>query len=154
MLVLDTCAFFTQNHPDGSLVTVPEIEKEIVNKQSKQYFDNLLSINLKLIEPKTESCTIVKAEARKTGDYDVLSKIDLKIIALAYECKGTIITDDFAIQNVALALDMDFSSCSGNSITEKRKWKYKCSACNHIETQKLKKCAVCGSEDIFRIKAK
>ena len=154
MLVLDTCAFLTQNHPDGILVSVPEIESEIVNKQSKQYFDNLLSINLKLIGPKTGSCAIVNAEARKTGDYDVLSKIDLKIIALAYECKGTIITDDFAIQNVSLSLDIDFSSCSGNSITEKRQWKYKCSACNHIETQKLKKCSVCGSEDIFRIKAK
>ena len=154
MLVLDTCAFFTQNHPDGNLVTVPEIEREIVNKQSKQYFDNLLSINLKLIEPKTESCTIVKAEARKTGDYDVLSDVDLKIIALAYEYNGTIITDDFAIQNVALSLNIDFSSCSGKNIMEKRKWKYKCSACKHSTNEKLEKCSVCGSEEIFRIKAK
>ena len=36
-IILDSCAFLTQKHPEGRLVTIPEIEKELVNKQSIQY---------------------------------------------------------------------------------------------------------------------
>ena len=41
--ILDTCAFFTQIHPNGKIVTVKEIEDEIMNKQSKQYYSNPVS---------------------------------------------------------------------------------------------------------------
>ena len=50
MIVLDTCAFLTQKHPNGEFATVPGIKNEIVNKQSKQYFENMLATNLKIID--------------------------------------------------------------------------------------------------------
>ena len=53
--ILDTCAFFTQTHPDGKIATVKEIDEEIVNKQSKQYYSNLKTKGLKIIEPKKYS---------------------------------------------------------------------------------------------------
>lgn len=154
MIILDTCAFLTQKHPDGEFATVPGIEKEIINKQSKQYFENMLSRNLKIMKAKKESYEIVKEHAKKTGDYDVLSRIDLDIITLGYESKGTVVTDDFAIQNVALALGVKFLSCSGKIISEKRLWRYKCTACNHSDKVKRKNCPVCGNEEIRRIKLK
>ena len=95
-----------------------------------------------------------KKQAKETGDYDVLSKTDIDIITLAYECKGTIVTDDFAIQNVALALGLEFLSCTGKEITEKRFWRYKCTACNHKEKEKKKDCPICGNTEILRIKSK
>ncbi len=152
--ILDSCAFFSQIHPDGKLATVRDIENEIVNKQSKQYYSNLKSKGLKIIEPKKDSVKYVEKMANKTGDLDVLSPTDMKILALGYEFKGNIISDDFAIQNVALYMKLESISCSGNVITELRKWEYKCSACKLITKNKNDSCEVCGSEDIFRVKAK
>ena len=154
MFILDTCAFLTQKHPTGEFVTVPGIKTEIVNRQSRQYFENMLATHLKVMKAQKNSYDVVNKEAKETGDYDVLSKVDMDILALGYECKGTIITDDFAIQNVALALEVKFLSCSGKVISEKRAWRYKCTACNHKEKVKLKNCSVCGNEEIRRIKLK
>ncbi len=154
MFILDTCAFLTQKHPNGEFVTVPGIKREIVNRQSKQYFENMLATNLKIMKAQKNSYDVVNKQAKETGDYDVLSKVDIDIVALGYECNGTIITDDFAIQNVALALDVKFLSCSGKIISEKRAWRYKCTACNHKEKIKLKNCSVCGNNEIRRIKVK
>ena len=154
MFVLDTCAFLTQKHPAGEFVTVPGIKSEIINRQSRQYFENMLATQLKVMKAQKKSYDVVNKEAKETGDYNVLSKVDMDILALGYECKGTIITDDFAIQNVALALELKFLSCSGKVISEKRTWRYKCTACNHKEIVKLKNCSVCGSEEIRRIKLK
>ena len=154
MLILDTCAFLTQKHPDGECITIPEIKKEIINRQSKQYFENMLSTKLKIMKPRHESYQVVEKYAKITGDFDVLSKTDMNIIALGYEMKGTIVTDDFAIQNVALSLEVNFVSCSNKVITEKRLWSYKCNACKYISKTKLKDCQICGNTEIFRIKSK
>jgi len=153
-IILDSCAFLTQKHPEGRLVTIPDIEKELVNKQSIQYHSNLKEHNLDIVEPNKASEKWIKNKADTTGDLDVLSNVDQKILALAYELKGIIVSDDFAIQNVALYVGIDFVSCSGNEIGELRKWNYKCSACNHIEDNKDNECRICGSTDIFRIKSK
>jgi UPF0271 protein len=144
----------TQKHPEGKLVTISDIEKEIVNKQSIQYYSNLKEHNLEIIEPNKTSEEWIVDKAEKTGDLDVLSAVDKKILALAYELKGIIVSDDFAIQNVALYTGIEFVSCSGNEIKELRKWIYKCSACNLVEDNKSNECRICGSADIFRIKSK
>ena len=154
MYILDTCAFFTQKHPEGEFITVPGIKDEIINKQSKQYYENMLSTKLKIMKASVQSYKIVKEKAKETGDYGVLSNIDLDIIALGYESKGIIVTDDFAIQNVALTLELEFISCSNKSITEKRIWEYKCTACHHREKEKRNDCSVCGNTEIRRVKSK
>ena len=152
--ILDTCAFFTQMHPSGKIATVKNIEDEIINRQSKQYYSNLKSKGLKIIEPATESVDFIKEKAKETGDLDVLSLTDIKILALGYELQGTIVSDDFAIQNVSLYIGLEIIACSENKITELRKWKYRCSACKLITDVKNDNCSVCGSHDIFRIKSK
>ena len=152
--ILDTCAFFTQMHPNGKIATVTNIKDEIINRQSKQYYSNLKSKGLKIIEPVTESVDFIKEKAKETGDLDVLSLTDIKILALGYELQGTIVSDDFAIQNVSLHIGLEIIACSGKKITELRKWKYRCSACKLITDVKNDNCSVCGSNDIFRIKSK
>ncbi len=152
--ILDTCAFLSQIHPDGKIATINGIENEIVNRQSKQYYSNLKSKGLKVIEPQPDSITHVEKRAQKTGDLDVLSDIDLQILALGHEVEGIIISDDFAIQNVALHMGIKVISCSGNKIKELRVWDYKCSGCDFVTKNKRETCQVCGSKDIFRIKVK
>ena len=154
MYILDTCAFLTQNHPKGEIATISEIESELNNRQSKQYFTNMKEIGLKIREPKVDSIENIRKNSEETGDLGVLSSIDLKILALAYEMHGIIVSDDFAIQNVALHMRLKFTSCSGNEIKEMRKWKYRCSACRAEALEKMDSCSVCGSEKIFRVKVK
>ena len=152
--ILDTCAFLTQNHPEGEIATISEIESELNNRQSKQYFTNMREIGLKIREPNVDSIENIRKNSEETGDLGVLSNIDLKILALAYEMHGIIVSDDFAIQNVALHMGLKFTSCSGNEIKELRKWKYRCSACRTEALEKVDSCSVCGSEKIFRVKVK
>ena len=109
---------------------------------------------MEIREPSRKNLEIIKLNAEKTGDLDILSDIDQKILAIAYETKSTIVSDDFAIQNVALYMNIEYISCSGKTIKELRKWKYKCSACNFVSNNKNSECITCGSKDIFRIKAK
>ncbi len=154
MYILDTCAFLTQNHPKGEIATISEIESELNNRQSKQYFTNMKEIGLKIREPKVDSIENIRKNSEETGDLGVLSNIDLKILALAYEMHEIIVSDDFAIQNVALHMGIEFTSCSGNEIKELRKWKYRCSACRAEALGKMESCSVCGSEKIFRFKVK
>ena len=66
MIVLDTCAFLTQKHPNGEFATVPGIKNEIVNKQSKQYFENMLASNLKIMKAEKSSYEIVQKHAKET----------------------------------------------------------------------------------------
>ena len=154
MYILDTCAFLTQNHPEGEIATISEIESELNNRQSKQYFTNMREIGLKIREPKVDSIDKIRINSKETGDLSVLSSIDVKILALAYEIHGIIVSDDFAIQNVALHMGLKFSSCSGNEIKGLRKWIYRCSACRAEALEKMDSCSVCGSEKIFRVKVK
>ena len=100
-IILDTCAFLSQTHPAGKIATVNGIEDEIVNRQSKQYYSNLKSKGLNIVEPQNDSLRYIEEIAQKTGDLDVLSAIDQKLLALGYELEGIIISDDFSIQNVA-----------------------------------------------------
>ena len=65
MFILDTCAFFTQKHPEGEFLTVPGIENEIINKQSKQYFENMLSTKLKVSKANENSYKIIKKQAKE-----------------------------------------------------------------------------------------
>ena len=152
--ILDTCAFFSQTHPSEKLVTVNGIETEIKNKQSLQYFRSLLNKGLELLEPSLESLAIIEQKARETGDLDVLSKIDMKILALGHQLGGTIVTDDFAVQNVSLGLKLEDVTCSGKKIDELRNWKYRCSGCGNISERKSDVCGICGNKEIFRIKTK
>ena len=60
-------------------------------------------------------------EAKKTGDFIVLSKADLSLIALAIEfkekgCKPIVLTDDFALQNVCRILKIENNPVFGRKI--------------------------------------
>ena len=61
---------------------------------------------LKVMDPDTSSTNAAITFAKKTGDYQQLSKQDISIIALCINLKGHIITDDFAVTNVAKNLGL------------------------------------------------
>tara|TARA_Y100000588_G_C14238936_1_gene918509 strand:+ start:176 stop:640 length:465 start_codon:yes stop_codon:yes gene_type:complete len=143
--VLDTSVFLNQIHPDGVLFTIQEVVDEIHNSTSKNYFLNLVQIGLSVDSPTLDSISDVKKMAEYTGDIGKLSETDIKLIALAKTKSATIVSSDFAIQNVSLALELKWISPDRKGIKSLLIWKWRCEACFHIFEKPLKECKICGS---------
>ncbi|MCH2439853.1 MAG: hypothetical protein MK220_00750, partial [Candidatus Poseidoniia archaeon] len=100
MFVLDSVAFLTRRHPQGELLTVSGVELELVNRRSLEYHAQLAAAGLQVSVADVAALEQVETAAQETGDAGVLSPVDLELLALALERKATLVTDDFAMQNV------------------------------------------------------
>jgi len=114
-------------------------------KKSHDVLGTLLETNrLKIREPDKKSTDAAIKAAKDTGDFPQLSKQDISIIALCIEMNGEIITDDFAISNVAKNLGLKISPIMTQGIKDVGKWVHYCPACrtNHMNK---KECPMCGT---------
>ncbi|KAI9682460.1 MAG: Nin1 binding protein [Trizodia sp. TS-e1964] len=67
------------------LITVPAVLDEIRDAEARQRIQTSLLPFLQLRAPRSASLKLVQEFARKTGDLEVLSTVDLHVLALAYE---------------------------------------------------------------------
>jgi UPF0271 protein len=102
--------------------------------------------SLQVIDPNKNSVEKARATAKKTGDYQKLSQADLSIIALALQLETTLLTDDYAVANVAAALKIPVESSSSKGIKETRKWIAYCSACGKAFGPNAIECPLCGNK--------
>ena len=100
-LVLDASVFFVDLPLDEPAYTTPSVVGELVDLCAKCRYEALLATGLSVQPPTTESIDRVNEAARKTGDAPVLSAADREIIGLALDLAATLVTDDYAVQNVA-----------------------------------------------------
>ena len=147
--VLDATAFyagipFTSN---DSFMTTSAVYDEVEHIKKKHGALEMLqqTNRLQIREPSDEFITIVKNAAVKTGDSITISKQDITIIALALENKIELITDDFAVTNVARQLKIQTLSLMTQGISTVGKWIIYCSMCGK-EFSKEKECPICGSK--------
>ncbi|XP_030831106.1 RNA-binding protein NOB1 [Strongylocentrotus purpuratus] len=86
-VVVDAVAFFRQVHLQDvaeNVHTLRAVVNEIRDKATRQLLA-VLPYEIKFREPSTECIQIVSDFARKTGDYQSLSAVDIRVIALAYQ---------------------------------------------------------------------
>ena len=102
--------------------------------------------SLQVIDPDNESMVKVKATAMKTGDFARLSQADFSIIALAFQLKIALVTDDYSAANVATTLKIPVKSTSSKGIREIRKWVSYCSACGKSFGAATIECRLCGNK--------
>jgi UPF0271 protein len=100
---------------------------------------------LQIRDPSEENFIIVTDASIKTGDNSTISKQDVSIIALALENDIELITDDFAVTNVAKQLKIKTSSLMTQGISTVGRWISYCSMCGK-EFSKQKECPICGSK--------
>jgi UPF0271 protein len=132
---------------DGDFVTVPEIEGELKDIQSRLKFQAAVSTGkIKVEEPSGASLEKVDKVADKNGVLPLLSDVDLKVLALALEKGLSIVTDDYDIQNMCWILGLKFETIRELGIRETYKWKKRCSACGREYKQDIPECEVCGSK--------
>ncbi|MDO5861408.1 MAG: nucleic acid-binding protein, partial [Thermoplasmata archaeon] len=128
MLVLDTSALFTMDAPpDEDYVCPPGVIKEL-----KRYDDPRLDLwgdLLRISECSKESLAKVEEAAKRTGDDGRLSPVDRTVLALALDVNGTILSDDYSIQNVARVMGLEFRPVGTSGIKKVAKWNYRCLGC-------------------------
>ncbi len=157
VLVLDTSAFIMGLDPlglDDETYSVPDVAEELRDQSGPSYRLTLSSLSGKMkIQPPTEdSLREVVAHAKLLGDRLVLSKADSSILALAVDLKKSgrspiIVSDDYAVQNVAEGMGIEYQSLSSLGIRQKFKWTYYCPACfKRYLTGDLQVCGICGTK--------
>jgi UPF0271 protein len=142
--VLDTSALFSmQDLPEGEAYTTPGVIAEL-----KKYEDPRVRYWLELLhvsEPSKDSVRAVRAAAERTGDDARLSQVDVEILALAKDLGGTLLTDDYSIQNVAQTINLPYHTVGAKGIKEVFRWKYRCTGCMRVWDKNYPECPVCGS---------
>lgn len=99
---------------------------------------------LKILDPDAEFVDKIKAASKKTGDFNQLSKQDISVIALCLQMNGEIITDDFAISNVAKNLNLKVSPLMTSGINDVGNWIHYCPGCKK-NFESGSECPLCGT---------
>ncbi|MDD4566712.1 hypothetical protein L21_1241 [Methanoculleus chikugoensis] len=142
-LVLDASAFFAEIPLDGPIATTPSVVAELSDTHAKCRFEVLSAAGLRVREPREEDLSRVDAAALRTGDAGVLSGTDRDILALALELSAVLVTDDFAVQNVAHRLGIETRSIRQRPARPIR-WRYRCSGCGRY-WKEPGDCPICGA---------
>lgn len=87
----------------------------------------------------------LKQHQKKTGDFNQLSKQDISVIALCLQMNGEIITDDFAISNVAKNLKLKVSPLMTSGINDVGNWIHYCPGCRK-NFESGSECPLCGTQ--------
>ena len=158
-VILDASAFYAGIPFLGSAkcYTTSSVLDEI--KHIKKAFSATEALidagNLQIKEPDVKFIDAAKKLAQKSGDLVKMSKPDLSVIALALELKDynpLIVTDDYAIANVAELSSIKVSYVMSKGITKVGNWIRYCSACGILYGKNEKICNVCGNRLRSRLK--
>jgi UPF0271 protein len=145
MNILDSSAFINEYHTDERVATIPLVREELED-ESAYRFDAMEGSGMHLHIPDEETVERIERAARETGDLAELSRTDIRLVAAAFELDGRLVTDDYAMQNVAEKLEVPVEVIARDSISEQREWKFQCQGCGREFDDKHDRCPVCGSE--------
>jgi len=149
MKVLDSSAIINAKYRnlEEQAITVPEVIQELKDIESKSRAEMAVdSGKLKLSQASAKSREFMWQEAEKHGVLDLLTETDLLVLALAYENKGVLMTDDYDIQNMCRILEMPFGKVKMKGTRRVYKWGRKCKGCGKVYKENIEECEVCGSE--------
>ncbi len=144
MYVLDTSVFIHDFHVTEPTVTVPEVRDELEDENAYR-FDALEGSGMRIHIPDPETIDRIRRAAREGGDHGELSETDVRLLATAFELDGTIVTDDYAMQNVASILDIEVEAIAQDGIDETRHWNFQCQGCGREFEEDHERCPICGT---------
>jgi len=144
MYILDASAFIHDFHTDSQIASIPMVREELED-ESAYRFDAMEGSGMHMHIPDAETVERIERAARETGDFDELSRTDIRLIATAFELDAELVTDDYAMQNVADKLNVDVKLIARDGIEEQRNWTFQCQGCGREFDEKHERCPVCGS---------
>ncbi len=154
--MLDTTAFYAgvpYTNTSENLVTTPDVISEVSNERTR----TLIALSkINVLQAGSEHYKKVKDAARITGDNE-LSKADLSVLALCLSLSAegnepVLLSDDFAVENVASRLGIKARPLMTGGIKTAAEWIFFCPACGKIYTKQRPDCLVCGTKLEKRLK--
>ncbi len=143
--VLDSSVFIYGVKVSGDLYTVPQVVQELRSVGADVTLQALLNEGLKIESPLEKDVNAVMEKAKSTGDYPRLSPADIDVLAKALQIGGTLVTDDYSVQNVAARLGIKTKAIRQERIKRVLTWRHRCVGCGRIYKTETT-CPVCGSE--------
>ncbi|MFB6114366.1 MAG: NOB1 family endonuclease [Halodesulfurarchaeum sp.] len=144
MYVLDASAFIDEYDADGEIATIPAVRDELEDAASYR-FDAMEGAGMHIHIPDEATIDRVRRAADETGDLSVLSRTDLRLLSAAVELDATVVSDDYAMQNVAEHLGIEFESIGKSGIEERRDWDFQCQGCGREFETYHERCPICGT---------
>ena len=145
--VLDASAFYAgvPFASSGTLHTTSEVHGEVRHiKSSHGAIDALIDARrLVVADPSSESLLAAQAAARSAGESGALSRADMSVIALCSELRGELVTDDYAVSNVAKRMGLAVVPVMTRGTRGPRRWVRRCAACSRAMGAEAA-CRVCG----------
>jgi Predicted nucleic acid-binding protein, consists of a PIN domain and a Zn-ribbon module len=152
---LDATAFYQGFHlkSKSTCITSDLVFDEISHIQRNfSILDTLVSNRrIMIFEPDIMSLRLVRDAAKQTGE-ERLTDADISILALAKGNDATLVTDDFAVCNLANILSIKLLNLGTKGIRDTRKWVKFCKSCGRGYAPKHTICAICGNKLSIRYK--
>ncbi len=145
MHVLDSSAFINDYHTTEQTATIPLVRDELEDESAYRY-DAMEGSGMHIHIPNGDTTEKVRRAARESGDLEVLSDTDVRLVATAFELDGVLVTDDYAMQNVAEKLNVDIEFIAREGIDQQRDWNYQCQGCGREYDDHKERCPICGSD--------
>ena len=147
--VLDSSAFyagipFSSNEP-SYITSLVYNEIEHIKKDHDAIQILIETKRITVNEPENKFVTITINAAKKSGDFPNLSDQDISTIALSLQLRAELVTDDFAVSNVAKNLNIKVIPVMTDGIKNVVTWKYYCHGCK-IDFSKITECPRCGNK--------
>jgi UPF0271 protein len=146
--IVDSAVFImgSCNLDTSLMITVPSVADELKSRDSVLRFDLAKEGGLRVEWPEPEMVKEILKMAEHTRDSEELSKTDLEILAkaLEYRGKGVLLTDDYAVQNVAVQLGIQVKPVAHKKIKDILIWQKQCIGCKKT-FDKGDICPICGS---------
>lgn len=146
-LVLDAMVFIHGFRIDGELITVPDVMTELKDEKSAMLFELAKDAGMKVERAEKHYISLVEREAKRTGDFDSLSRTDIHLLAKALQYIGEgayLVSDDYEIQNMASRLGIQVKPIVQKGIRDVLIWEKHCIGCNRCFPSG-NTCPVCGS---------
>jgi UPF0271 protein len=144
MQVLDTSAFIHRYSCSEQTVSTAAVRTELTGRASYR-FDADVAGGMRLHSPSTASVERVRAAAADSGDAAVLSETDIGLVATAFELEAALVTDDYAMQNVADRLHLQTHQIAREGISTTRIWRFQCQGCGRTFDASAERCPICGA---------
>ena len=147
--VLDSSAFyagipFSSNEP-SYITSLVYNEIEHIKKDHDAIQILIETKRLTINEPEDRFVTSTIDAAKKSGDFSNLSDEDISTIALSLQLNADLVTDDFAVSNVAKSINIKVIPVMTNGIKNVVIWKYYCPGCK-TDFSKLTECPRCRNK--------
>lgn len=149
--VLDSTAFFAgiPFQGEGRYYTTYHVMDEV---GSRGIGSQLIHSRVQVTEPSKQSIQKVRQVAAKTGDLKSLSEADASILGVSLDLVSsgndvTLVTDDFAVRNVAEVLGIGLSETTVRGEWKQITWITYCKGCGkEFSDPKATICDVCGTK--------